>query len=73
MSTVDEIEAAISKLDPQDFIRVRDWLLEQDHRAWDQQLEKDSSTGRLDSLIGEIERDIAAGRTKPLDDVINGS
>jgi hypothetical protein len=30
MSTVDEIEAAISKLPPQDFARVRDWMLERD-------------------------------------------
>jgi hypothetical protein len=72
MSTVDEIEAAISNLPPQDFARVRDWLLERDNLHWDKQIEEDSASGRLDHLIQEIERDIASGNVKPLDEVING-
>ncbi|HEX4139755.1 MAG TPA: hypothetical protein VHY09_05365, partial [Candidatus Methylacidiphilales bacterium] len=67
MSTVDEIEAAINNLPPQDFARVRDWLLERDNRLWDKQIEEDAAAGRLDSLVVEIERDIEAGRTRPLD------
>jgi hypothetical protein len=73
MSTVDEIEAAISKLPPQDFARVRDWLLERDNLLWDKQIEADAAAGRLDSLVEEIERDIKAGRTKPLDGFFNAS
>jgi hypothetical protein len=30
MSTVAEIEAAISKLSPQDFAQLRDWILEKE-------------------------------------------
>jgi hypothetical protein len=73
MSTVAEIEAAISNLPPQDFAQIRDWLLERDNLLWDKQIEEDAATGRLDSIIAEIEGDIAAGRTKPLNEVINGS
>ena len=73
MSTVDEIEAAISNLPPQDFARLRDWLLERDNLRWDKQIEEDAASGRLDHLIKEIESDIASGRTKPLNEVINGS
>jgi hypothetical protein len=73
MSTVDEIEAAISNLPPQDFARVREWVLERDNRFWDTQIAEDAASGRLDSLVKEIEGDIADGRTKPLDEVIDGS
>ena len=73
MSTVDEIEAAISNLPPQEFARVRDWLLEQDSRLWDKQIEEDAAAGRLKPLVEEIERDIQAGRTKPLDGFFNAS
>jgi hypothetical protein len=73
MSTVDEIEAAISSLPPQDFDRIRDWLLERDNVRWDKQMEEDAASGRLDHLIQEIEADIASGNVKPLDEVINDS
>ena len=73
MSTVDEIEAAISNLPPQDFARVRDWLLEHDHLNWDKQMEEDAAAGRLNHLVEEIEKDITAGRVKPLNEVIDGS
>ena len=73
MSTVDEIEAAISILPPQDFKRLRNWLLERDNLQWDKQMEEDTATGRLDHLVQEIEADIASGNVKPLNEVINGS
>jgi hypothetical protein len=73
MSTVDEIQAAISSLPPQDFARIRDWLFEHDHVAWDRQIEVDAAAGRFDHVIEKIESDIAAGRTKPLNEVVNGS
>jgi hypothetical protein len=73
VSTVDEIEAAISNLPPQDFARVRDWLLERDNLLWDKQIEEDAAAGRLDPLVAEIERDIQAGRTKPLNGFFNAS
>jgi hypothetical protein len=73
MSTVAEIEAAISNLPPQDFAQVRDWLLERDNLLWDKEIEEDAATGRLNHIIEEIESDIAAGRVKPLNEVINGS
>ena len=73
MSTVAEIEAAISNLPPHDFAQLRDWLLERDNLLWDKQIEEDAAAGRLDHVIAEIEGDIAAGRTKPLNEVINGS
>jgi hypothetical protein len=72
MSTVDEIEAAISNLSPKDFARVRNWLLQRDNLLWDLQIEEDAISGKLDSLVREIENDIGNGMTKPLNEVIDG-
>lgn len=41
---------------------------------WDQEIERDSQPGgRLDAVLKQARDDIAAGRTKPLDEVINDS
>ena len=66
MSTVAEIEAAISNLPPQDFAQIRDWLLERDNLLWDKQIEEDAVAGRFNHVIAEIEDDIIAGRVKSL-------
>lgn len=39
--------------------------------AWEKQIERDSNAGKLDHLLNELKEDIAAGRVKPLDEVIN--
>lgn len=38
---------------------------------WEKQIERDSNSGKLDHLLSELKEDIAAGRVKPLDEVIN--
>ena len=69
----EEIEAAIKKMTPQEFSSLRDWVLQQDNLLWDKQIEEDAAAGRLDPLVAEIERDIEAGRTKPLNGFFNAS
>ncbi|MCI0426406.1 MAG: hypothetical protein L0Z46_00140 [Nitrospiraceae bacterium] len=39
--------------------------------AWDRQMEQDAKSGRLDRAWGGALKDIKAGRTKPLDEVID--
>jgi hypothetical protein len=73
MSTVLEIELAIEQL-PQkerwDLIhRLHDALW----RDWDKQIEADAAAGRLDHLVQEVDEAIAAGRVKPLDEIIDHS
>ena len=41
--------------------------------AWDRQIEADAKAGRLDHLWKKALEDIEAGRTKPLDEVLNNS
>ena len=71
MSTVEEIESAITQLPPEEYSRVRDWFINRDNSLWDKQIEEDSASGRLDHIVQELEQDISAGKVKPLDEVIN--
>lgn len=66
MSTVQEIEAAISKLKPEEIKAVGNWLDGLREEMWDRQIEADAKAGRLDMLMEEAKQDYLAGRCKPL-------
>jgi hypothetical protein len=55
MDRVEEIEAAIDSLPPEEFRRISQWFLEREQRHWDQQMDSDSSLGRLDFLFEEAD------------------
>lgn len=41
---------------------------------WDKEIARDSQPGaRLDRVLGRVRKDIAAGGTKPLDEVLDNS
>ena len=74
MSTVTEILEAVKQLPEEQKGEFLDRLREIDFEdAWDRQIEADAKAGRLDPLWQQALKDIEAGRTKPLDEVINGS
>jgi hypothetical protein len=66
MSTVKEIESAITQLDPKDVHAVADWLQEYREELWDKQISADAKAGKLDALMEEARQDFQAGRCKPL-------
>ena len=66
MSSVHEIEAAVSKLSPQELLAFRKWFSEFDAGAWDKQFEEDVTAGRLDALADEAIRDLREGRCRDL-------
>lgn len=66
MSTIKEIEAAVSKLSPQELSTFRTWFAEFDAEAWDKQLAQDVTAGRLDALADEAVRDLREGRCTDL-------
>ena len=66
MSTVDEIEAAVSRLSRQELTAFRDWFSEFDAAAWDRQFEADVAAGHLDVLADEAIRDLREGRCRDL-------
>jgi hypothetical protein len=52
------------------------WKLLADNQSrtldeWEKQIEADSASGKLDHLLVEVTEDIAAGRVKPLHEVID--
>jgi len=62
MSTIREIETAVSNLSPEELSAFRAWFAEFDAEAWDRQFEEDVAAGRLDALAEEALRDLRAGR-----------
>lgn len=66
MATVDELKTAIESLPEKDFIELREWFSEKDWKKWDQQIELDSKSGKLDFLIKEAMEEKQAGKLKDL-------
>ena len=66
MTDVESIERQIERLDDATFARLRDWVIEYDHRRWDRQIAADSAAGKLDSLLEEAVAEHRAGKTRPL-------
>jgi hypothetical protein len=60
MSRVEEIEAAIDGLTPEEYRHIVQWFQARDQERWDHQLDSDSSAGKLDFLFNEAESESAA-------------
>lgn len=71
MRSIAEIQAEIEKLSSAEQRKLAEWFAQIQADAWDAQIEEDAKAGRLDHLIAQAEADIAAGRTKPLDEVLD--
>lgn len=69
MSSVEEIEAAANALPPKQFRELLRRMEERAGEEWERQIEEDANAGRLDFLLEELSEDIAAGRTRPLDEI----
>lgn len=64
--TVEEVEKAVAQL-PQDQLRqLRAWYEKFDSEAWDDQIEKDVASGKLEALAEAAIADHKAGKTKKL-------
>ena len=61
MSTVEEIEAAIKRLSPDEFWELTDRLIAQRDKTWDSEIKADIQAGRLDKLWADAEKEIEAG------------
>ena len=57
MDRVEEIEAAIDSLPPEEFRRIAKWFRDREQRLWDEQLDCDSASGKLDLLFQEAENE----------------
>jgi hypothetical protein len=61
MSRVEEIEDAIDRLGPEEFRLIVGWVREREQQRWDEQLDSDSSSGRLNALFEEAEEESKDG------------
>ena len=66
MTTLTEIERAVTSLSRKDFNKFRDWFAALDQRKWDREFEEDTQNGLLDDLANEALTDFNSGTCKEL-------
>jgi hypothetical protein len=76
-AVVKKIAEQVEALPESELDEFLSWLAEYqiDHLdKWDKEIERDSQdTGALSPVLKQVREDIASGRTKPLDEVIDNS
>jgi hypothetical protein len=66
MSKLENIQAAIESLSEEEYSRLREWFVEKDWEQWDQEIEVDSQSGKLDFLVKEALQEKSKGRLTDL-------
>ena len=66
MGKVEAILSEIQSLSPDELAQFREWFLEYDWSAWEQQIENDATDGKLDALADRALNQHASGKTTPL-------
>jgi hypothetical protein len=66
MTTLEDIERAVTELPADELARFRAWFDEFEATRFDQKIERDAKAGRLDRLAGQALADFRAGRAREL-------
>ena len=66
MSTLEEIEKAVAELSAEQLSRFRAWFDEFEAARFDQKIERDAKSGRLDRLAEQALADFRNGRAREL-------
>ncbi len=66
MTTVHEIEKAVSALPSNELEQFRKWFDEFDAKVWDKQFENDVRSGKLDQIAKNAIADFDEGKFKEL-------
>ena len=66
MTAVDEIKEAVSKLAPRELALFRAWLEAFEEARFDQKIERDAKTGKLDELAEQALVDFRQGRAREI-------
>jgi hypothetical protein len=61
-----EIKAAIQQLSFEQRAELAAWLHGWNDDDWDEQMKRDVGSGKLDSVLHEVEEDIKAGRVREM-------
>jgi hypothetical protein len=57
MDRVEEIERAIDGLTQEEFRTLALWVHEREQRQWDEEIDRDSTSGKLDFLFEEADKE----------------
>jgi hypothetical protein len=66
MTKLEQIEKSVAELSGEELEAFSEWFEAFQEARWDQQIEADSATGKLDQLADEALADFRAGRTRRL-------
>ncbi len=76
-SKVQRITEQVEALPEEEMDEFLSWLADYELKHaddWDRQIEQDAEPGgRLDRLLTKVRKDVAEGRTKPLDEILDNS
>jgi hypothetical protein len=64
MSRIEEIEAAIEGLPPEEYRRIVQWFRVREQGRWDEQMDADASVGKLNLLFDEADTESANGHLR---------
>jgi hypothetical protein len=66
MGKIEQLKRAISKLGADELAKFRSWFEEFDAARFDEKLERDAASGKLDSLADEAADEFRKGRAREL-------
>jgi hypothetical protein len=72
VSTVLEIKEAIDRLSPQEYCELMSVLHPFEDDDWDRQMTADAAAGKFAVINAAADQEYAAGRTRPIEDIIEG-
>ncbi len=64
--TIEDLEQAVAKLPPDQFVEFRAWFEEFDAARFDQKIERDAKAGKLDRLADQAIGHFRKGRVREL-------
>lgn len=62
MTKLEQIQSSIEGLSAEDIARLRDWLDELDARLFDEKIERDAKSGKLNEVMNQARANMRAGR-----------
>jgi hypothetical protein len=71
MSSVEEIKAIIPSLTLEERAEIMSCLNDFPDDEWDLQMKRDAAAGKFDEMNRQTDADHAAGKTIPLEDILN--
>jgi len=63
---VKQIEKAITRLPAEELAELMHWLEDYHAQVWEERIDQDLETGRLDRLLAEVDEEYNVGPTQPL-------